>query len=951
MKFKKILIILLIILLSSISINATTPPNSDNTLAYYKFDGDVLDATGNYNAINYGSTNTTGIINYARYFNNGNNVTVDNQYISQEFTFSVWVKPYNDLVRRSIFWINNDATDTVFYVEKQQTDGDLLVYIRSSTGNQKYNFYDWNDYDWNYLTVIFNGSINVYINGDLKTPNSQNSVGSLNWVGITHDSSIGIDNSPNDYWYGEIDELSIFNYSLSQDEIDFLYNNGEPTEEQQYPFSGIIVTPQIQTNLSEYYNSPNISIQLNTTSNVNMSYNLNESDYIPICNDCNNSVLNLSLPIELNYTFENPVKYITGLDRVLRADEITANQYCVEQGYTYSSEYFSNSTDLLVGYYDNSDDTWKRSIGIERDVISYLYCSINSSIDGNHTINFKSIDENGINYNNQSFVIDTIEPIINNSIPAEINNRNMSISPISLVSVTDINPYSCYINFSYGESCLCNATSFTFNYNGNYLYNITAIDKAGNNATDSGIILINPYQFIYFQDDDSNLISNFSFAGNDYEDYVNETIYNSIFSLGNNSYLFKKGGYVLQNFSVELTNQSLLNITLNSTIAKIIVYLFDRETGNVFNKSTQINILDLTNATTSTGNYTFDNLSFSAGNYNIEAISDGYYTARKEFIYSGESIVSVNLYLLNATSDNSASLLITVYDEFYNIIQTANVQLQEYDTSTLSYVEVSQSLSDSNGQVTFLIEEGIKNYKIIATKIISGVVYSTSTNEETFSPFFSGGLEITGQIYERDLFLKLSDDLSVPDLYGLIISAPETKNDTIINETSTELITYIPVNWTSTNNLDYTICLTYYLYQNGDKSIYSTEFCDTGSSGTLPIVQRTLNKNYSYVAEVSINYNNQTTIYKTYIYNNVNSFSNLLDDIGMKKPIIIFLWCVLIATCLLLENIVIFAIIGLVLSIGQGIIFNDVFVFGTSSLLTLILIGILYLARKKEELQ
>jgi len=949
MKFKKILIIILIILLSSISINAIT---TNGGKEYWTFDNTYY---GDISAIDFTITGSpsfvSGKINDSISFNSSGDyiVTTSNPYDinTGDFSVSLWILADDITPSTSQGILSNRyylaAQNGFMLINIVGTSGKILFGTRDTsfigiTSNSSINS------GWNHIVVTRTGSSGqIYLNGVLDVEGTIKS-GDLS---INTNWAIG-DHNGNNEFNGLVDEVYIVDYVMTAQNVSDLYNSDNGL---QYPFTTLVPTPQIQTNLSEYYNSPNISIQLNTTSNVNMSYNLNESNYIPICNDCNNSVLNLSFPIELNYTFENPVKYITGLDRVLRADEITANQYCVEQGYTYSSEYFSNSTDLVVGYYDNSDDTWKRSIGIERDVISYLYCSINSSIDSNHTINFKSIDENGINYNNQSFVIDTIEPIINNSIPAEINNRNMSISPISLVSVTDINPYSCYINFSYGESCLCNATSFTFNYNGNYSYNITAIDKVGNNATDSGIILINPYQFIYFQDEDSNLISNFSFAGNDYEDYVNETIYNSIFSLGNNSYLFKKGGYVLQNFSVELTNQSLLNITLNSTRAKIIVYLFDRETGNVFNKLTQINILNLTNATTSTGNYTFDNLSFSAGNYNIEAISDGYYTARKEFIYSGESIVSVNLYLLNATSDNSASLLITVYDEFYNIIQTANVQLQEYDTSTLSYVEVSQSLSDSNGQVTFLIEEGIKNYKIIATKIISGVVYSTSTNEETFNPFFSGGLEITGQIYERDLFLKLSDDLSVPDLYGLIISAPETKNDTIINETSTELITYIPVNWTSINNLDYTICLTYYLYQNGDKSIYLTEFCDTGSSGTLPIVQRTLNKNYSYVAEVSVNYNNQTTIYKTYIYNNVNSFSNLLDDIGMKKPIIIFLWCVLIAACLLLENIVIFAIIGLVLSIGQGIIFNDVFVFGTSSLLTLILIGILYLARKKEELQ
>jgi hypothetical protein len=58
------------------------------------------------------------------------------------------------------------------------------------------------------------------------------------------------------------------------------------------------------------------------------------------------------------------------------------------------------------------------------------------------------------------------------------------------------------------QNKLLNQT-FNFTTNGNQSYNITAIDLAGNTITESGVTLVNPYFYVYFNNN-SEFISNFS---------------------------------------------------------------------------------------------------------------------------------------------------------------------------------------------------------------------------------------------------------------------------------------------------------------------------------------------------------------------------------------------------------------------------------------------------------
>jgi len=86
---------------------------------------------------------------------------------------------------------------------------------------------------WTYVTVSWNGTdVQVYYNG----VNVQNAlvVGTLSNHNIS--TRIGHDWYANDY-FGKVDELAIWNRSLSESEIEFLYNGGNGTDFYQVNYS------------------------------------------------------------------------------------------------------------------------------------------------------------------------------------------------------------------------------------------------------------------------------------------------------------------------------------------------------------------------------------------------------------------------------------------------------------------------------------------------------------------------------------------------------------------------------------------------------------------------------------------------------------------------------------------------------------------------------------------
>jgi len=627
------------------------------------------------------------------------------------------------------------------------------------------------------------------------------------------------------------------------------------------------LAPTITTDIQPFYNSSSISIQLNTTSNTNMSYFLDADPEVSICNECNNSLLNL--------------------------------------------------TSLSEGFHD---------------------------------IIFSSTNDDGQVNTTANFTIDTVNPSITNNLPAEINSYFLDFNG---TTCTDTNIDTCTLNIESTNYDLLTVSNATLTINGNSSYTITAIDLAGNNATETGVILVNPTQYFQAQLSNGTNVQNFTLEGRaSVGDYVTYLTYGDGLVLGSNTLLFEKLGFVSQNVTFTLNTTSDLNLTINVSQASITVNLYDRTTGNLLNQSADVQIVTLANGTTSNGTITFTDINFVPGTYVAQAISDNYYTEQKTFTYSGEANVVVDLYLLSTLLNNSASLVTPITDEWDNLLENANVRLLEYDNSIFGFKEVSSCISNSNGECKFLIEVGTKKYIVMANKVINGVDYLGVSSEEGEFFFFdvSGGQELLGTIFIRNVRLKPVSTLFQPSSVGLFITSPDYL-DTIISSNSTNTVINIPISYLADNGLSYTVCAEYYRIDQNNLSKIITNICDTGSSGIVPAQNVILDNDFSYEVRITVEFDGDKYTYRSYLYFSTTSFMQILLNDGFAPNIVIFFWVLLLTISLWLKAINIWVYGAFSLSILQLVMFPNFLIASSSVSIILINIGVLYVSSKQVDSQ
>ncbi len=119
----------------------------------------------------------------------------------------------------------------------------------------------------NYILVYNGTAVEVFRNGVSIGTDLQNNSVSLTGGTLTQGTNA---NAHTLFYNGSMDEFSIYDRNISAAEVAQIYNNGTAFN----PFT--ITTPQILTNLSAFYNVENITVQLNTTSPVNMSVSIDE---------------------------------------------------------------------------------------------------------------------------------------------------------------------------------------------------------------------------------------------------------------------------------------------------------------------------------------------------------------------------------------------------------------------------------------------------------------------------------------------------------------------------------------------------------------------------------------------------------------------------------------------------------------------------------------------------
>lgn len=579
-------------------------------------------------------------------------------------------------------------------------------------------------------------------------------------------------------------------------------------------------------------------------------------------------------------------------------------------------------------------------------------CPITNQSDGWHNVSFYAFNnETNTTSDLFEFLVDTIAPNIsvNNFTEWNLDYNVTNLNSTLNITCSDPNLVSCIIYWDDATTTNLSSTqSKLFITNGNHSFNLTGTDTANNTQTVSGIVFINPINYFQFKLANGTQITNYTLNGTSWDTIANYTHYE--LGLGTHTLLFEKFGYLSSNITFTFNTTNQLNVTYTIGASTIIVNIYDRVTGDPLNTTNvSVVILELGETTTATGQALFQSFALPSGNYSVQGIATGYYTEQKDFEYSGTANTTVSLYLLDQTLNNSATLYVPVTDEFSNLISGANTKLLEYDSSILGFKEVSQCYTDTNGECKFLVEVGTKTYIITTQKIIGGVLYTAQSSEagEKFLPEISGGEEILGRDIIVPLTLKLSTSFEMPDFNGLIINVPKNENYTIVSQNDTYTTIYIPVSFSSQDNIDYTVCL--HIYRKSGSNLYPaiSPICLTDSAGILPVVNVDLNNDFDYEAWVTVAQGNQNQTFKKYSYHSESSFFEILKQEHYVNPAILILWSVLLGFALSIGSIAVWVYGAWVLAVAQVAMFPGVLFGSATVLIILINWGVLYLSKNQ----
>jgi len=199
----------------------------DNSImAYYKFDGDVLDFGGNYNGVWEGTSSySTGVHGQAIY-------TINSNYVQTPLTFTGF---------------GHTLAVSLFFKSSQQSNGGTIIHITNDTGGlasitldgialfndtswdafYKNLNYTYSDNNWHHIVVNFKpAEFSYFVDGQfIETITTKTTIGRDG--NLSNFTNFGYQTSayPHDFT-GDIDQVRIFNRVLTAQEVQTLYNEG-----------------------------------------------------------------------------------------------------------------------------------------------------------------------------------------------------------------------------------------------------------------------------------------------------------------------------------------------------------------------------------------------------------------------------------------------------------------------------------------------------------------------------------------------------------------------------------------------------------------------------------------------------------------------------------------------------------------------------------------------------
>ena len=533
-------------------------------------------------------------------------------------------------------------------------------------------------------------------------------------------------------------------------------------------------------------------------------------------------------------------------------------------------------------------------IGTNTQNVSYTLTGIQEGIYNLWTYSFNN--ETNVTSSNFTYNFDLTQPTITNNIPSEINSYNFLSS---YFSCSDTNLLSC--NISINGLNKAQNTNFTLTNNGNLSYTITAIDLAGNNIVESGVVLVNPYWSLYFQLTNGTSVTSFTLNSNSYTTYANGTYYNDVsgVSIGSNTLLFEKLGYSSKNITFTLATTGTLNQTFNITQSTIVLRIFNGETNTILTGTTSITLIGTNgyNSTTTTGYLNISNINFINEQYQIIATHTNYTTESIYFNFDNQEILSKDIYLLNSTATNIGYVTVQVTADTGQLIQDALCLVLEWKPFQSAYVSVAEGNTNTEGKTNLNILLNTNLYKFQCSK--SGVSATTSSQI----------IQTTGTLIP----IQLSTGTTTPtNIYG---SLTYNLTNTTLNVTH-QLITF---SFSDSNNLVTQACINTYKLIGTKQTLLSSN-CSVSASGQL---LKIVNINNTYTLQVvGLVYINGLEIpLDSIIFKGTGNLTDALHDyhLDLLIPLLFLIIGVSIGLMITPQNIFI-SIIGAVIMVWASVV-------------------------------
>jgi len=253
----------------------------DSLVGYWNFDADLENTatTTIYDFSNYGNDGTSynqAVVNNTaclyggcvHFDGAGDYVSVSGDYIGNSTTVSLWFKIPSDAATGyairfgSRFYIYYSATDNKMWWRVWNSTGSIKTTTKTTTSV--------NDNNWHHFVGIFDNELGkniVYLNG-VNEANTTDTIGE-GLSSSTSGNMIGTTNTFNsNFLNGSIDEVMVFNTSLTPEQISAIYNN----QSERFVSFGSLDTNQ--TAITSGDNQINVSSVFENLLNTNISLGL-----------------------------------------------------------------------------------------------------------------------------------------------------------------------------------------------------------------------------------------------------------------------------------------------------------------------------------------------------------------------------------------------------------------------------------------------------------------------------------------------------------------------------------------------------------------------------------------------------------------------------------------------------------------------------------------------------